>query len=606
MPLVETLLDLGLISDKQFAVYRDREVEVENYPGEFLVEAGYLTATQIAMALAGHLDIPFVPGAWLEVDKTASQLVSREQALLYLALPIGIEGESAKVAMVDPTNLGHREEIAFLLGRTVQPVITTYDDLMQAIQRNLGDAQEEAALRFVLEEVRSQYLEDEEDEAQLLEEILGSDDQVERPISRLVQQTIELGIQKACSDLHFEPVGQGLVVRGRIDGVLVELMDIPKSIQAGVVSRLKVLGNLDIAEKRLPQDGRIRVNHRGRDLDLRVSTLPGLEGETVVLRILHQKRIDLAELGLDGRSMACLTRSIEKPQGMILVTGPTGSGKTTTLYGALGAIVQRSVKTVTIEDPVEYRLEGVTQVPVRAHIGLTFAKVLRSVLRQDPDVILVGEIRDAETAEIAMQASMTGHLVLSTLHTNSAVATIARLRDLGVDPTTLYSSLLAIFAQRLVRRICRECKAPHQPSPALLERLGRPATGTYWSGKGCMECHRTGYLGRIGVYETLEVGGEVRRLIGESASEHKILTAARAAGMETLLEVAMTKVDEGVTTVEELLRVIPTDESAPVAERPAPPPLSPPSKPVCSSCAREMDAAWRNCPFCGALISRER
>ncbi len=560
---IEDLLErVRLVSTQDVEAYRRwRTGAREAYPGEYFVSRSLLTPERLAQALASELDLPFVPFAWVEIDESTARRIPASVARNGLCVPVLEEpGGETVLATGDPLNLRGDQDIEFAVGRPLRRVVTTARDVLEAIARLYPEGRETPAAAGAPVEADAGAEADGDGTALDMGALLGVDDPKEGRIASLVQQVLESAIELGASDIHFEPAAKSFDVKGRVDGMLQDMLKLPKDLQENVTSRLKILGQLDIGERRHPQDGRIRISHQRRVFDLRVSTLPSFFGEKVVLRILDPSRIrtlDFASLGFSDGQLELVRRAVECPQGMILVTGPTGSGKTTTLYAALLMARARPVNIITIEDPIEYQVDGITQVQVDARIGFTFASALRSVLRQDPNVVLVGEIRDDETAQTAFRAAMTGHLVLSTVHTNDTVESVARLRDLGLDASVLYSALLLVVAQRLVRLNCRECPEPYDPEPAALARLGLAPGGPYRRGRGCPACRSSGYKGRLGVYEFLPVTGEVRRLIAQDAPLEAIRSAALAGGMVPLREGAVRLVREGRTTVEEALRVAP-------------------------------------------------
>ena len=470
--------------------------------------------------------------------------------------PLSMDGSRLRVAMADPRDLYLRELLEEIYQRPVEALQASEEDILAAIYRWYeaevdleGEAEDESG-----------GVEDElwEDPEQLRD--LAS----EAPVIRLVNHFIAQALEVKASDIHFEPYKDHLKVRFRIDGVLHDMESVSKKLQPAITSRLKLMAKMNIAEMRLPQDGRIKVRDGRREIDIRVSSLPTLFGESIVLRLLNRDevKLDLAVLGLSSQTLERFGRMIQRPYGLILVTGPTGSGKTTTLYAVMNRINAPDKKIVTVEDPVEYQLDGINQIQVKPKIGLTFASALRSILRQDPDVVLVGEIRDAETAEIAVQSALTGHLVFSTLHTNDAASAVTRLQEMGVESYLLSSSLLGVMAQRLVRKICPGCKAEYSMSPELFDQMVRSLglergnePRSVWRGTGCAHCANTGYSGRTGIFEFLEVDDQVRRLILQGADSAAISRAAGEAGMITLRQDGLGKVLDGITTPEEVLRV---------------------------------------------------
>ncbi|MBI4715940.1 MAG: type II/IV secretion system protein, partial [Nitrospirae bacterium] len=461
------------------------------------------------------------------------------------------------VAMVDPLNIFALDDLQRMTGLEALTVVSTEQDVVRAIDRYYG------VTASMEEVVREHGLRT----ASEREEIpaVGLETAVEdTPVVRLVNMVIHQAVRAGASDIHVEPDPDVLRVRYRVDGILREVMAPPKTLHPGVVSRIKIMSNLDISEKRVPQDGRVQLKVGEKEIDLRVSTLPTIFGEKVVMRILDKSGIllGLEEMALAPEVLGRVRKYIRRPHGLILVTGPTGSGKTTTLYAALNEINSPEKNLVTIEDPVEYQIKGINQIPVNTAVGVTFASGLRSILRQDPDVVMVGEIRDAETATIAIQAALTGHLVFSTLHTNDAPGAVARLVDMGVEPFLAASSLMMVLAQRLVRKVCPRCRKPLDPDPDLLRELGitRTPEMTFVEGEGCQDCRGLGYSGRIGVYELLEVDETIRKLIVGRVSSGEIRSAALKSGFIPLREDGFRKASRGMTTLEEVLRVAREDE----------------------------------------------
>lgn len=469
---------------------------------------------------------------------------------------LSIDDSEAKVAMTTPRDLYLRELLENIYQRPVRPFLASEEDILAAVYRWY-----EADIDLANE--------DSEDESLTVDELWDDPEQLrdlasEAPVIRLVNHIISQALEIKASDIHFEPFRDAFKVRFRIDGVLHDIETVSKRLQPAITSRLKLMGKMNIAEMRLPQDGRIKVREGQRDIDIRVSSLPTLFGESVVLRLLNREevRLDLETLGISSDILMDFERIILRPYGLILVTGPTGSGKTTTLYGVMNRINAPDKKIITVEDPVEYQLDGINQIQIRPKIGLDFASALRNILRQDPDVILVGEIRDAETAEIAIQSALTGHLVFSTLHTNNAASAIIRLQEMGVESYLLSSCLLAVMAQRLVRKICPHCRAAYDLPPGFFEEVvqvlgvdSTQAPSEVWRGKGCASCANTGFSGRTGIYELIQVNDEIRRLIVKGADSSLILSQAQSAGMRTLRQDGLQKVIAGQTTFEEVMRV---------------------------------------------------
>ncbi|MFO8239687.1 MAG: ATPase, T2SS/T4P/T4SS family [Dissulfuribacterales bacterium] len=469
---------------------------------------------------------------------------------------LSIDDSEARVAMTTPRDLYLRELLENIYQRQVRPFLASEEDILAAVYRWY-----EADIDLANE--------DSEDESLTVDELWDDPEQLrdlasEAPVIRLVNHIISQALEIKASDIHFEPFRDIFKVRFRIDGVLHDIETVSKRLQPAITSRLKLMGKMNIAEMRLPQDGRIKVREGQRDIDIRVSSLPTLFGESVVLRLLNREevRLDLETLGISSDILGDFEKIILRPYGLILVTGPTGSGKTTTLYGVMNRINAPDKKIITVEDPVEYQLDGINQIQIRPKIGLDFASALRNILRQDPDVILVGEIRDAETAEIAIQSALTGHLVFSTLHTNNAASAITRLQEMGVESYLLSSCLLAVMAQRLVRKICPHCRAAYDLPPGFFEEVvqvlgvdSTQAPSEVWRGKGCASCANTGFSGRTGIYELIQINDEIRRLIVKGADSSLILSQAQSAGMRTLRQDGLQKVIAGQTTFEEVMRV---------------------------------------------------
>ena len=538
-----------------------------------LTRLGLVSDAALADVLAGLINRDVVTVSdWPE---RALSSVDVKPAFLKASrlVPIAADETRVVVAVADPFNAGAIEALSFLLDRRVETKLASAADIEQCIDRLYG---QKASPGQAAQSVRG------DDNARGASNEAGGDDDVRRledmaseaPVIRLVQSLVERAVTAQASDIHIEPREDSVRVRFRIDGVLHTVETLPLTVRAALSSRIKIMAQLNIAERRLPQDGRIRINVRGREIDLRVSTMPAMCGESVVLRILDRSSValDFKALGFEGEALASFQAILQQPNGIILVTGPTGSGKTTTLYTALSALNSPERKLFTVEDPIEYRLDGVNQIQVNPKIGLTFAAALRSILRQDPDIVMVGEIRDLETAEIAIRASLTGHLVLSTVHTNSAAATVTRLLDMGVEDYLMASSLKAVVAQRLVRRLCRICSQPADVSPAQLERIlefaglppGTVAPGHHGIRRacGCKDCRQTGFSGRTTVYEVLTVNERVRDAVLGDATERRLEEAARAGGMVPMIGNGIAKVLAGETTLEEVLRVTRFDDAA--------------------------------------------
>ena len=519
-----------------------------------LVKLGAITEDDLTKFVSELYNVPVINLSSIEVDRTVIRLIPSDVASKFQVIPVERAGRKLTVAMVNPSNIFAIDDIKFLTGLDVQPLIASETEIRKAIDRYYDQADSLAKVMKSMEE-EVEIVEDQPEE-----ESGAVEDADQAPVVKLVNSLIADAVRKRASDIHVEPYEKYLRVRFRIDGVLYEMMAPPFRMKASITSRLKIMAELDIAERRVPQDGRIRLRTLGKTIDLRVSTLPTIYGEKVVMRILDKSslNIDLTTLGFEQKALDNFLRAVQSPYGMVLVTGPTGSGKTTTLYSALAKINTAEVNIMTAEDPVEYNIEGINQVQVHEEIGLTFSAALKAFLRQDPNIVMVGEIRDLETGSIATKAALTGHLVLSTLHTNDAPSTINRMIDMGIEPFLVASSTNLILAQRLLRRICSHCKTEVELHPEILRELGltdEDCNGqVFYEGKGCIECNNTGYKGRQGAFEVMPVTPGVRDLILDRAPTSEILTRARTEGMLTLREDALMKLKKGLTTAEEVLK----------------------------------------------------
>jgi len=525
--------------------------------GQILVDLKLVSEKQIAEALGDLLDLEVVDLARHTVPPEIARLLPRSVAERTLMLVLDRIGDNVLVASADPTNVVALDDVRLYTHATELTVVIAIESQLREQLNRAWSLSEDSS--FVSDVVDEMVL-DTAGSPDALEASSGADD---APIVRLVTMLLTEAVRARASDIHIEPQRDGLRVRYRVDGVLREVMAIPKGATPAVVSRLKIISGIDIAERRVPQDGRTKVVVDGRGMDARVSTLPSIHGEKVVIRLLSRADTipDLTTVGLEQRDFDTLVSAITTPQGLVLITGPTGSGKTNTLYAAIGQILSAEINIVTLEDPVEIQVAGITQVQVQERSGMTFGRGLRAILRQDPDVVLVGEVRDKETAELALAASLTGHLVLTTLHTNSAPAALTRLVDMGVEPFMVSSSLTCVVAQRLVRRPCAECVAPYTPDPVILEAMGLTEddlrSATPRRGTGCADCGDSGYRGRKGIFEVLNVDSAMRRLITTAPTEGALTDAATAAGMTTLREAAINAAKAGETTFEEALRISP-------------------------------------------------
>jgi type IV pilus assembly protein PilB len=551
--LGDILLEGGLVTSEQLAVAYGEHQRAGRSLGRVLVDQGILSESQLVAALATQIGLPFVDLSEFPVDGSAVGLVPGHVCRRHSAMPIGFEDGRLLVAMADPANVFAIDDLRSLTGMDVKPAVATRADVGAAIDRYYRNDSDMDDITNILDQGA-----DDEDDLSKVKEIVE-----DAPIVKYVNLLIMQAIQDRASDIHLEPTERDLRVRFRIDGVLHEVMRSPKAIQSGVISRLKIMSDIDIAERRIPQDGRLSVNAHGRKIDLRVATLPTVWGEKVVMRILDNStaRLDLADLGFSDDNYSRYSESFTKPYGMILVTGPTGSGKSTTLYATLNIVSRAEVNVITVEDPVEYRLPGINQVQVNNKAGLTFASALRSILRSDPDIVLIGEIRDHETAQIAVEAALTGHLVLATLHTNDAPSAITRLTEMDIEPFLVGSAVDCVLAQRLARRLCTKCKEPYVPTPERLASVrfpwhdGEPLP-TLYRPVGCQTCAKTGFKGRSALHEVMTVNEEIERLAVSQAPTSTVLEAARRDGMTTLRDDGMAKVLQGVTSLEEILRVV--------------------------------------------------
>jgi general secretion pathway protein E len=557
-PLGQILLDAGLTTPESLEHALTRIGSTGERLGEALVAMGALRSDDVLRALAIRHDLAYLARDELPTTLPILKNLSPQYLRQYRVCPVTIEGNTLTVATSDPTNLLLFDDLRQSLAMQIKVVVSPEDAILEAIERTYAGAA--TPLQRLVEGIDDAGTggEGDEDVNHL------RDMAFEAPVVRLVNLIIENALASEASDIHIEPFEDALRVRYRIDGVLYDQESPPRRLQPAVTSRIKIMAEMNIAERRLPQDGRIRVVLRGRRVDIRVSTIPTVYGESIVMRLLDRSTIflPLERLGFAPETQARLEALIRRPHGIILVTGPTGSGKTTTLYAALDKINAPDKKIITIEEPVEYQLKGVNQIPVKPKIGLSFATGLRHIVRQDPDVIMVGEIRDLETAEIAIQASLTGHLVFSTLHTNDAPGAITRLQDMGCEPYLVSSVLEGVLAQRLVRRICAACRAPYETEPGELVALG--VTPQDWReplfhGKGCAECRGTGYRGRTGIYELFGINEDARSLILRTAPTGEIRRYASEHGMVTLRGDGWAKARAGITTVEEVLRVTQED-----------------------------------------------
>ncbi|MCX7396948.1 MAG: ATPase, T2SS/T4P/T4SS family [Planctomycetales bacterium] len=555
--LGQILVDLGHINDDQlWDILEEQKQSPGTVIGQVAVRMGLITQAQVTEALAEQWGMPVVNLEETNIQPNVLEIVPQTMAEMYHIMPISLKNGVLTVAMADPQNVGALDDLRNFLGHEIRGAVSSGPDVEAAIAKYYADREES------IEDVIESMSTDEDAEKKIRGYDLASDEEMSdaQPIKKLLNMVMLLAIRDQASDIHFEPFEDEFKIRVKADGVLYEMVPPPRHLANAIVSRIKVMSNLDIAERRLPQDGRIELNVGGNNVDLRVSVLPTLFGEAVVMRVLDRTvvALDLNKIGMDAALLNKFRKVLNRPNGILLVTGPTGSGKTTTLYSALNEMNSTETKIITSEDPIEYDIEGIIQVPVNPDVGVTFATVLRAILRHDPDKILVGEIRDYETAEIAVQSSLTGHMVFSTLHTNDAPSAITRLRDMGVPAFLITATVEAILAQRLVRRICSECRTQFAPSDELLMELQLPLNTArkykFYYGKGCPRCNNSGYKGRIGIYEFLIMSDEIRDAIAAEASGDDLRDIARQQGMTTLREAGLKLIFDGLTTIDEIVR----------------------------------------------------
>jgi type IV pilus assembly protein PilB len=555
--LGEHLVAQGLISQEQLEQALAKQASSGQRVGEALVDMGSLSAQALVHSLADRMG---VKGCVLRhglIDPKVARIVPKEEAEHLRVLPLFLVRGELTVAMVDPQSVPTLDRLSHSTGHTIRPVLVDEDNLIEYQRKYLAS---EVTVDAFLASIEESDVTISESEAIDEGPVTDLDKMVDgSPVINLVNLAILTAVRDGASDIHIEPDRGSTHVRYRIDGQLREMLNPPKGMHAAIVSRIKVVGRMDIAEKRLPQEGRVHLVADGREIDLRVSSMPTVLGEKIVMRVLDKTNLslELGKLGVAKEDLAAIESMIRSPYGMMLVTGPTGSGKTTTLYSALDLLRDEAVNIVTVEDPVEYQLGQINQIQVNTEVGLSFSRALRSVLRQDPDVIMVGEIRDEDTARVAVQAALTGHMVLSTLHTNDCPGGIMRLADMGIEPYLIGSALLGFVAQRLARRICRSCAASYYPAPELLDSVGwgHRTNELFQRGEGCRECHNTGFKGRAGIYEVMVIDAELKRLINRQASESDIRLYLAETGWRTLREKALDVVDRGESTLEEVLRV---------------------------------------------------
>ena len=554
----EVLVEMGLLTTQQVDEAIAEQKVSHKRIGDIALEKGWLSKATLMEALGLRLGVKYLDLASTRIDPITADLISERDARRYAAVPVNVvDDHTLLVVMADPSNIVAVDDLRILTGFDIEPAIATNDDIT-AMLANLRSAHED-----ISEDIDIHGGAEDETSAVELRDIREQVDAA--PVVKLVNGVLARAADEGASDIHFEPQVKDLLVRFRHDGVLHEIMTIPKRLQPGVLSRLKIMADLDIAERRVPQDGRIGLVVGGRSVDMRVASLPTVYGEKIVIRLLDRSNVmlKLEQLGFSDIALNRYTKSFTKPYGAILVTGPTGSGKSTTLYGTLNILNTADKNIITVEDPVEYRLQGINQVQINPKAGLTFASGLRSILRCDPDIIMVGEIRDKETAQIAVESALTGHLVLSTLHTNDAPGALSRLTEMGVEPFLTASAVDCVIAQRLVRKLCEYCREPYPATKEMLDRLGFPQKAVEnWKDTqlhkpaGCAHCNGTGYKGRLGIYEIMPVTEALERLIVERKSADELMRVAVAEGMVSLSQDGLERVLQGVTAVEEISRVI--------------------------------------------------
>jgi type IV pilus assembly protein PilB len=582
--LESVLRQAGLASETQIRRIQERVLQGAGSFIEVLVRDELVPEEAIADACTEHLKVPRARVATFLADTEALGKVPERLARKHFSLPLAVEGRVLVMAMADPTDYRAIQDIEFASALAVKPMAAAFSEVQQGIEERYGAEDRIGSFLANVPDASDIQIVSEDQSAMSVDMASQVESTDATPVVKMCNLVISDALKSAASDVHIEPALHDLQVRMRVDGVLRDYARVPKWLHGPVVSRLKILAKLDIAERRLPQDGRVNVQYQGSAVDLRVSTLPTHFGEKMVLRVLGGARApSIGSLGLPATHQRQLEASIQQPQGMILVTGPTGSGKTTSLYALLAWHHKPEINIVTVEDPIEFQLAGINQVQVNPKAGLTFASALRSILRQDPDVILVGEMRDRETVEIACQAAMTGHMVLSTLHTNSAVGAVTRMLDLGVDSAVLATSLTLVIAQRLVRRICNECREEYEPGETIRQRAGLfDDRVPVYRGRGCAACGGTGFSGRLGIYEFFKPTNAIKKLINDRASEADMRMAARQAGMVPLREDAILKIKAGITSPDEVLRVVQVDEN----------------EVACPACKALIEADFATCPYC--------
>ena len=616
--LGELLIESGLLTVDKLRDALEVQKREGKRLGEVLIQMRIISEEEMAFALAMQLKIPFIDLRDHTIENDVIDSIPEEVCQKFVCIPVAVKNNILDVTMADPLNLNMMKDLQFITGYNIQPAISTQSQIIDRLQKyhhpekSIADVADEFVEdHSVMELLPEEEQNIEEEDLELLKD---------SPFVKMVDLVIRNAIKQGASDIHIEAQENQVRVRNRIDGVLQDSIKLPKWTQPIIISRIKVLAGLNIAERRLPQDGRIKVKAKNMSVDLRVSTLPTYYGEKAVIRILNKEvaSLELKQLGFGEKNLEMLRNFIRRPQGMVLITGPTGSGKTSSLYGCMQEITSEEVNIITVEDPVEYELAGINQVQINEKVGLTFPFVLRSILRQDPNVIMLGEIRDEETAEIAVQSAMTGHLVLSTLHTNDAPAAITRLLDIGIPPYLIASSVIGVVAQRLVRTICPECKEEYLPTRDSLARLNLDQDDLpfkFYRGAGCKNCNNIGFQGRTVLDEIMVMGPKIRELIQSSATGDTLREAAMAMGMATLGISGMKKIEMGMTTIEEVLKAVHEKEELTTVCRHCGKNVSldfrdcpfckKPIIPTCGSCKRIAQPDWVVCPYCGNSLRPE-
>ncbi|MGI6571262.1 MAG: GspE/PulE family protein [Caldicoprobacterales bacterium] len=547
--LGEILLESGIITSSQLEEALIKQKTSGKRLGEILIAEGIINEKQLIEALEYQLKIPYFDFTTESIQPEIPRLISESLARRHMLIPISREGKQLTVAMVDPLNLYAIDDVNIATGLQVKPALALRSHIESAIDRYYGKESAEKAVEDFTREIGIEQIN--EIEENILSEINNA------PVVRLVDSIIQHAVRARASDIHIEPFEKNIRIRFRIDGELQEIMTSSKTTHSAIVTRIKIIGRMDIAEKRIPQDGRVELQVDNKDVDLRISVLPTVYGEKIVIRLLDRSSTIMTktQLGFSETNIRMFDKLIQSPNGIILVTGPTGSGKTTTLYAVLQELNKINRNIITVEDPVEYRLDGVNQVSVNVKAGLTFANGLRSILRQDPDIIMIGEIRDAETAEISVRAAITGHLVLSTMHTNDSASTVSRLVDMGIEPYLVSSSVVGVVAQRLVKKICSNCKVEYEPLSSEKDLLNKPDLDVLYKGEGCSLCNNTGYRGRTAIHEVMLMTREIREMVDRRASIDAIRAASAKYGTITLRDSCSQLVWEGITTTDEMLKV---------------------------------------------------